>query len=112
MRIDDYSFGRIVINGKIYTNDVIIFPEEVFSPWWRKEGHLLHREDLLDVIKNEPGVLIIGRGYSGEMKVPDPLVRELEEMGIRVIPMKTPEAVKKYNDLRDGKAVAALHLTC
>ena len=45
MKIDSYSFGRIVINGKTYTSDVIIFPDKVDASWWRKEGHLLQLAD-------------------------------------------------------------------
>ena len=41
MRIDRYAFGNIVIDGKAYTKDVIIFPDRVYSPWWRKDGHFL-----------------------------------------------------------------------
>ena len=46
MLIESYSFGKISINGKIYHSDVIIFPDRVYDSWWRKEGHILHLEDL------------------------------------------------------------------
>jgi len=29
MKIDSYSFGRIVIDGQVYTSDVIIYPDRV-----------------------------------------------------------------------------------
>ncbi len=112
-RIDSYSFGRIVIDGTTYTKDVIIFPDRVFSPWWRKEGHNLCLDDLSEVLKAEPHILIIGKGYSGIMKVPRSVVEELRGRGIEVRAMKTTEAVELFNTLSDRKKkVAALHLTC
>jgi len=113
MRIDDYGFGYIVIDGKRYTSDVIIYRDRVYDGWWRKEGHRLHFSDLEDVIREKPEILIIGTGRFGVMKVPDEVVRRLEEMGIKVIVLKTKEACKKYNELKDKHyVVAALHLTC
>jgi len=112
MKIDSYFFGRIVINGKSYMKDVIIFPDRVFSPWWRKEGHLLHMEDLEEVVNEKPDILIIGRGYAGVMRVPEGLVSELEAMGMEVIVSRTPSAVDIFNNIEGKKAVAALHLTC
>ena len=63
MRIDSYSFGIIMIDGKTYTSDVIVFPERVFSPWWRKEGHFLRMEDLAEVLREKPDIIVIGTGY-------------------------------------------------
>jgi hypothetical protein len=112
--IERYSFGKIRISGKSFSNDVIIFPEEVVPSWWRKEGHSLHMEDLEEVIKRKPKILIIGTGYNGVMRVPQALISQLEEMGIRMIVMKSTDAVKEYNKLvKEKKKVAVgLHLTC
>jgi hypothetical protein len=64
--IDNYSFGKISIDGKTYSSDVIIFPERVHDSWWRKEGHSLCLEDIQDVFDYLPEVLIIGRGSPGK----------------------------------------------
>lgn len=111
MRIEDYSFGKILIDGKVYTNDVIIFADRVLSPWWRKEGHLLQMEDLGDVVSANPEHLVIGKGFSGVMEVPEELIARLEGMGIKVSVARTTKAVDIFNSL-EGKKVAAFHLTC
>ncbi len=113
MKIEDYSFGKMLISGKTYTKDLIIFPDRINSSWWRKEGHLLQLEDLEDVIKERPELLIIGTGYYGVLKVPEDLIRDLKARGMEVIVEKTSEAVKVFNR-RDmtKKTVAAFHLTC
>lgn len=111
MRIEHYSFGRIRIEGKEYTSDVIIYPDRVKDGWWRKEGHNLWLDDIREVLDFHPDILIVGTGESGIMKVGNDVKSAIEGMGIKLIVGKTPEAVKKFNELR-GKVVAALHLTC
>jgi len=111
--IEHYSFGRIIVNGKEYTRDLIIYPEKIYSNWWRKEGHKLHIEDIKEVLDYGPEILIVGTGYSGLMKVPKEVKEKIEEKGIRLIVQKTKEACETYNRLfKKHKTVAALHLTC
>ncbi len=113
MKITDYSFGKITINGDTYTSDVIIYPDRVYSAWWRKEGHLLQVEDLSDVINAGIPVLIIGTGFYGAMKVPDKIIDYLKSRNIGTHVEKTGRAVSLYNKITDERpAIAALHLTC
>ena len=114
MKIDSYSFGRIVIGGRAYTSDVIVFRDQVAAPWWRKEGHCLDEEDLAAAFSAKPDVLIIGTGYSGVMSVPETTVSAVSARGIAVEIEKTGKAVERYNILAGtGKnIVAALHITC
>ena len=113
MRVEQYSFGNITIDGQTYTSDVIIYTERVDASWWRKEGHNLQIEDLAGVIKAEPGVVIIGTGFFGVMKVSKETVLHLESKGIMVYVERTGKAVELFNELQKNKTVvAALHLTC
>jgi hypothetical protein len=113
MKIDSYSFGRIVINGKTYTSDVIIYPARVDDSWWRKEGHLLRFADLSELLQAKPDVLVIGTGYAGVMRVPRETIDLITAQGIEVKVERTSNAVALYNALQNGKMViAALHITC
>jgi hypothetical protein len=113
MVIDSYSFGRIVVDGKEYTRDVIIDPEGTVVSWWRREGHKVSSEDLEELLKGKPEVLIFGTGYSGVMRVPKELIERLKKSGVEVIVQGTRDACDTYNRLcRSRKAWAALHLTC
>jgi len=113
MHIDDYGFGSIVIEGKTYTSDVIVYPDKVDPTWWRKEGHLLQKDDLPGVIEAAPVVFVIGTGNWGVMKVPESTLSFLERKGIRVVIEKTAEAVKIFNEeSKKGRTVGAFHLTC
>ena len=114
MKIDSYSFGHIVIDGKAYTSDVIIYEDHVDASWWRNEGHLLQWPDLTDVLKAKPDTLVIGKGYSGVMSVPRELIQRIKAMGIEVQVEKTTKAVELYNSLQRKKSrvIAAIHITC
>jgi hypothetical protein len=111
--IDDYRFGHIKINGKEYTSDVIIHRERIRTNWWRESGHCLSLNDLKDILKNPPEILIIGTGSAGVMDVPPNVQSEIRALGITLIIERTEEACNKFNELlHDKNVVAALHLTC
>lgn len=114
--IESYDFGVMVINGKRYTSDLIVFPEKVLGGWWRREGHKLCVEDLKEVFnqKPPPEVLVVGTGYSGLVKVLPEVEKTLKEHGMKLISQPTREAYQTFNELlKAGKRVAgAFHLTC
>jgi hypothetical protein len=113
MHIDGYVFGRIIIDGKTYTTDVIVYPDRVDSSWWRKEGHSLYKGDLPGIAEAKPDVLVIGTGNMGVMQVPKSTIKYFEEHGIGVHIAKTGEAVEIFNNLSSGnKVIGAFHLTC
>jgi hypothetical protein len=113
MRIDDYSYGHIVIDGREERRDVIITRSGVHANWWRKEGHALHLEDLTPVLEETPEVLLVGTGTDGNMRPAPGLVESLKEKGIEVEVLSTFDAVRRFNELLGiREAAAALHLTC
>jgi len=114
--IESYDFGIILINGKRYTSDVIVFPERVVDGWWRKEGHRLSVEDLNEILNHEPKpeVLLVGTGYYGLVKVSPDVENALKSQGIELKVQPTKEACQAFNKLlKSNKRVAgAFHLTC
>ena len=114
--IVSYDFGVIVINGKRYTSDVIIFPERVIDGWWRREGHRLHVEDLAEILNHEPKpeVLVVGTGYYGIVKISPEVENTLKSHGIKLVTQSTREAWQTFNTLlKSNRQVAgAFHLTC
>jgi hypothetical protein len=111
-RIEDYAFGRVLIDGEEHTKDVIVLPHRVVGSWWRREGHALVLEDLEEVIDELPERLIVGTGAYGRMK-PDPAALEQLRAGeIEVESLPTPDAVRRFGELDEARTAAALHLTC
>ena len=70
-RLEDYSFGRLVIDGDEHRRDVIVLPGRVVADWWRRDGHSLQIEDLEPVLDELPPTLIVGCGAQGRL-TPDP----------------------------------------
>jgi len=111
-KLEDYRFGRLVVNGQERTRDLIVLPGRVIPGWWRRDGHALHMEDLEDVLEELPERLIIGCGAYGRLR-PDPSVLEaLSRRGTEVEVRDTADAVHRYGELDERTTAAALHLTC
>jgi len=114
MHIDSYQFGKIVIDGRSYTSDLILLGDGVRSNWWRKQGHSLAAEDLDTVLKAKPSVLVVGCGASGLMEIPGQTRQALKKHKIQLEMFDSYKAVRKFNELSEAgvNVAAALHLTC
>jgi len=112
-QIEEYQFGNITIDGVSYTKDLIIMPARIISGWWRKEGHVLHVEDLQEVLNAKPKVLVIGLGAHSRMQIDPEVGPALQAAGIEWIALPTDAACQEFNrKAADQEAAAALHLTC
>jgi len=114
LRIDSFSFGSMVINGKQYTSDLIIYPDgHVEASWYRRSGHRLSSDDIGTLIESEPQVIIAGTGVSGLVKSDKELDDLLSQKGIEFILAPNEQAIELYNELRSKKRVGAcFHLAC
>ena len=111
-RIDQYEFGRIVVDGREETRDLIVLPDRVVRNWWRRDGHALVLDDLVEVLDELPPHLVVGTGADGRMR-PDPdTVQQLQERGVTVEALPTRQAVRRFAELDPAGTAAALHLTC
>jgi hypothetical protein len=111
-RMEDYSFGQLTVDGDVHTRDLIVLPDRVVSNWWRREGHSLVMEDLVEVVDELPARLVLGTGAHAQLR-PDPaVIAELERRGVRVECLPTHAAVRRYGELDERRTAAALHLTC
>jgi hypothetical protein len=122
MHIESYEFGKMVIDGKEYTKDLIIYGDTVIDNWRREEGHILICDDLQplwDLLGNKHfafDALVLGMGSDGMMKL-SPDWKDWVKFDLWVHQsdrLPTLEAVSLYNKrLADGEKVAgAFHLTC
>lgn len=112
--IEDYSFGKMTINGATYTSDLLIYPDKtVHDQWWRQSGHMLRLADIADMIATGPEVIVAGTGDSGLMKPEAGLEEALADRGIELITRPSKKAAALYNELVAIRRVAAcFHLTC
>lgn len=111
--IENYAFGSIMVNGKEYTYDIKIVDGKI-HPWKYKEHHTVLIEDLTELIKAKPELIIVGTGAYGIVKVPPDVKRSLEAKHIELICLPTEEACDEYNKAIESKrrVAAILHSTC
>ena len=112
--IDSFGFGSLVIDGKAYKSDLIIFPDgRIETPWWRQSGHRLTVDDIDALIESNPDAIVAGTGVNGLMKPDEILEKELLQKGIQFVAEKNQKAIEHYNRLSQIKRVGAcFHLTC
>ncbi len=111
-RIEDYSFGRVVVDGEEFTTDIIVLPGRTLGGWWRRDGHALVLDDLREVLDELPERLVVGTGAEGRMRPDESMIDALAARGVEVDAMPTAEAVRRFDRLDPGRTAAALHLTC
>ncbi|HAX62048.1 MAG TPA: hypothetical protein DCX95_05800 [Elusimicrobia bacterium] len=112
MKIEYYDFGEVIVDGKEYAGDVIIFPDRVRANWWRKEGHSLCIDDLKNVIPEKPEIIIIGTGFDGYMKILPETKKYIENQNTKLIVETTKKAIEMHNELQFKHIITCLHLTC
>lgn len=113
LHIDNYSFGKIVIDGEPYTNDIIILPNRLIANWWRNKGHIFDLEDCAEIFAAGPELVIFGLGSFSRAKLSPALIRELEKKGMEYQASPTKTACASFNRKSSQlKTAAALHLTC
>jgi hypothetical protein len=112
--IESYEFGEMIIDGRRYTSDLIVYPNRVDDSWWRKTSHELGVEDLVgDIMKEKPDTVVIGKGYYGYMKVLPETKNFFESKGTKLIEQDTGKAFKTFNELsKKEKVIGLFHLTC
>lgn len=112
--IEEYSRGRIRINGATYDEDVKIIGAEVVPHWWRKNGHRIDVEDIQDILDAKPEILVVGTGYAQNVQISPEAASRAKSKEVRLVAEATPQAVNTFNRLLyEGKNVCgAFHLTC
>lgn len=116
--IEKVEFGKISIDGKEYSHDVILYPSgkiEKRKKWISKEkhgtSHKLDPEELREYLKEDFEVLVVGTGIYGMLSLL-PESRKLVERK-EIIEKPTPEAAKLFNELRKKrKTLGIFHITC
>ena len=103
VKFDATGFGWIVIDGKKYRRDMMVFPDGRVEK--RKGGilifggHTFKREEIEKLWTAKSEVVVIGTGTSGLAKVADDAKTFAEEKRLELIELLSHEAIKKFNDL-------------
>jgi hypothetical protein len=116
MRVRDFSFGLIRINGITYKHDVVIEQGEVRKR--EKKPSKKFREDyghtplsLEESIPWKCQRLVVGTGVYGGLPVMKDVKLEAERHKIELLILPTAKAIKELERNPDGTN-AILHVTC
>ena len=117
--ITHFEWATFTIDGQIHSpekgvgKDIFLSPEGV-SAWHERKGHKLKAGMVRRALALKPEVLIIGNGVEGALEIGKKARKEIDDAGVKLIVLRTPEACREYNRLyRHGKRVILLaHGTC
>ena len=116
MEIDDFSFGRIKVDGVTYEHDVVLDQGKIRK---RKKKPSKQFRDAFghtplsaeEEIPWKCRRLIIGTGVYGNLPVMDDVKREAARHKIELVILPTAEAIKALRKPSKGTN-AVLHVTC
>ena len=111
------KFGEIEVEGKRYTQDVVIDGGKVRK---RKKGPSKQFRERFGHTPVSAGEeipwgskrLLVGTGAHGALPVMDEVLAEAKRRGIEVIAAPTLEVCQLLEEVKKGQAYAILHCTC
>ena len=110
-KINSSSFGSITVNDVTYRHDIYILPSGKVEQ--RNYGHTFTKDQVEYVLKENPDVVVTGKGTSGCASLSSDARALLQKRAIEIIEANTPDVVGKFNKLNETKRVAAIvHVTC
>ncbi len=106
--IQAFEFEKIVIDGREFGTDVMIYPNGKIKKWKRKDEHDLRASDIKKIVKQHPKRVILGLGTVGNLNVRPKVYEMLKEAGIEILAYKTDKAIEIYKEQREEEGMAAL----
>ncbi len=117
MKFSDLKFGSITIDGKVYTEDIIIDrgkvrirdsrPSEIFKNTF-SHTPLSAAEDIPWNCKT----LLVGTGMSGMLKVMEDVRQEAKNREVKLVIKPTPDIFELIKEGIPKETNVILHLTC
>jgi hypothetical protein len=116
MRLGNFEFGSIQIDGVTYNQDVVIDRGKIrkrkkkpSKPFRASYGHtpLTMAEEIPWKCRR----LVVGTGADGGLPIMDDVAREARARDVALVRAPTAEAIEMLNKAGDGTN-AILHITC
>lgn len=114
MRIERIGFGKLILDGRTFTSDLIIHPDgRVVDGWHRQRGHRLSMEDISGLVAAGPDMIVAGTGVYGLMTPDADVEKRLLQSGIDFLWARNKKAAEIFNHhVSTGHVGACFHLTC
>ena len=117
MKIEDYTFGKIQINGNVYSKDLWVINGKIDkrdkSIAKSKFGtsHKICAKELKKIVTKKTKRVIIGSGASGLVTLTEKASKFLDDEDIKLEIHKTSDLISKKIEISDDDS-AIIHLTC
>lgn len=117
-KIDELTFGSIVIESKKYSRDILIFVDGTVRK--RKGGFLMFgrhetkRRELEQLSHGQPEVVIVGTGTDGAAHIAAEAESWAKANSVSLLVQPSCDAIAKLNELTEQKKKVAglIHITC
>ncbi|MCJ7791945.1 MAG: MTH938/NDUFAF3 family protein [Dehalococcoidia bacterium] len=117
-KIDELTFGSIVVEGKKYRRDVLIFSDGMVKK--RKGGflmfgrHKIKKQELEELSQGQPEIIIVGTGTNGAAHIAPEAESWAKGKNLSLLVQPSYDAVAKLNVLAEQKknVTALIHITC
>ena len=118
VKIDELTFGSIVVEGKKYRRDILIFTDGTIKK--RKGGFLMYgnhkikRHELEELSQGQPEIIIVGTGTDGAAHIAPEAESWAKGKNLSLLVQPSYDAVTKLNELAEQKkrVAALIHITC
>jgi hypothetical protein len=111
--ITHYEFGKIIINEKEYTHDIVIWPDNTIT-LGSDDMHALRLDDFEILFNFGLKKVVIGTGDEGMMAwdFSGKLKKAIKSKGIELVMMNTHELVVFLNNTKERNFITLVHLNC
>jgi hypothetical protein len=117
-KINELTFGSIVVEGKKYRRDVLIFADGTVKK--RKGGflmfgsHEIKKQELEELSQGQPEIIIVGTGTNGAARVAPEAESWARGKNLSLLVQPSYDAVTRLNELveQKRKVAALIHITC
>jgi len=117
-KIDELTFGSIVIEGRKYRRDVLIFVDGTVKN--RRGGflifgsHEIKERELQELSHGQPEVIVVGTGTDGAAHIAAEAKSWAKANKVNLLVQASYDAIGKLNELAEQKKKVAglIHITC
>ena len=117
-KIDELTFGSIIVEGKKYRRDILIFADGTVKK--RKGGffmfgsHKIKKQELEELSQGQPETIIVGTGTNGAANIAPDAQSWAKGKDPSLLVQPSYDAVASLNELieQKKKVAALIHITC
>jgi len=115
--IAEEAWGKVTLEDGRTFKDVKLWPGGAREWDWGETGTShgggIQPGDVRELLDHGSEVVVLSRGRNKRLNIAPGTLELLEDLGVETVVLPTPEAIRRYGELRQTRPVGALiHSTC